>query len=69
MFIKETSYSNASDYKSLEKGNLKRHKKSGHDGVKKFGTKFVINKQWMIIGQSLINGGSEFTKKLVNISS
>jgi hypothetical protein len=35
--------SSASDYKSLEKGNLKRHNKFGHDGIKKFDTIFVIN--------------------------
>ena len=29
--MKESSDSSTSDYKSLEKGNLKRHKKSGHD--------------------------------------
>jgi len=35
--------------KSLEKGNLKRHKKSGHDGIKKFDTAFVIIKEAVLI--------------------
>ena len=38
MFMKESSNSSvkfAITYKSLEKGNLKRHKKSGHDDIKK----------------------------------
>ena len=47
--MKESSDSSTSDYKSLEKGNLKRHKKSGHDGIKKFDTAFVIIKEAVLI--------------------
>ena len=46
--MKESSDSSTSD-KSLEKGNLKRHKKSGHDGIKKFDTAFVIIKEAVLI--------------------